>query len=300
MTNQGIKKNIAVIIPTLNPGGQITVLLDKLIGQSLSPAEIIVVDSQSDDGTPALVSQYIANHTGQNIRFIGIERKDFDHGATRDMALRESNGDFVLFLTQDAMPANEHYIENLMKPFSDEKVALVTGRQIARPDARPAERLVREFNYPEQSHIRDASDIERLGIKAFFASDVCAAYRRSAYLAVGGFEHPIDTNEDMLIAAAFLHAGYKIAYEASAEVVHSHNFILKQQYKRNYLMGKEIQKHAALLGGAKVAGEGMALVKYVIQGLAKGCHFCEIIRFCFDCAARLLGNRAGASDGAKL
>lgn len=65
-------------------------------------------------------------------------------------------------------------------------------------------------------------------------------------------------------------------------------------------MGKEIQKHAALLGGAKVAGEGMALVKYVIQGLAKGCHFCEIIRFCFDCAARLLGNRAGASDGAKL
>ena len=246
------------------------------------------------------MSQYIANHTGQNIRFIGIERKDFDHGATRDMALRESNGDFVLFLTQDAMPANEHYIENLMKPFSDEKVALVTGRQIARPDARPAERLVREFNYPEQSHIRDASDIERLGIKAFFASDVCAAYRRSAYLAVGGFEHPIDTNEDMLIAAAFLHAGYKIAYEASAEVVHSHNFTLKQQYKRNYLMGKEIQKHAALLGGAKVAGEGMALVKYVIQGLAKGCHFCEIIRFCFDCAARLLGNRAGASDGAKL
>ncbi len=179
-------QTISVILPTLNPGGQITVLLDKLISQSLSPAEIIVVDSQSDDGTPALVSQYIANHTGQNIRFIGIERKDFDHGATRDMALRESNGDFVLFLTQDAMPANKHYIENLMKPFSDEKVALVTGRQIARPDARPAERLVREFNYPEQSHIRDASDIERLGIKAFFASDVCAAYRRSAYLAVEG------------------------------------------------------------------------------------------------------------------
>lgn len=49
---------ISVIIPTLNQGSQITVLLDKLIGQSLSPAEIIVVDSQSDDGTPALVSQY--------------------------------------------------------------------------------------------------------------------------------------------------------------------------------------------------------------------------------------------------
>ena len=57
---------------------------------------------------------------------------------------------------------------------------------------------------------------------------------------------------------------------ASAEVVHSHNFTLKQQYKRNYLMGKEIQKHAALLGGAKVAGEGMALVKYVIQAWPKG------------------------------
>ena len=300
VTNQETGKTFAAIIPTLNPGSQIVALLDKLVAQSLPPTEIIVVDSQSDDGTPTVVNRYIDSHSDQKIRFIGIERKTFDHGATRDMVLRQSIGDFVLFLTQDAMPADEHYIENLMKPFSDEKVALVTGRQIARSDARPAERLVRELNYPKRSHVRDVSDIERLGIKAFFASDVCAAYRRSAYLAVGGFEHPIDTNEDMLIAAAFLHAGYKIAYEASAKVIHSHNFTLKQQYRRNYLMGKEIQKHEALLGGAKVAGEGMSLVKYVIRGLAKGHHFGEIVRFCFDCAARLLGNRAGAAAGAKL
>lgn len=291
------KHNIAVIIPTLNPGNQIITLLDRLISQNLPPKEIVIVDSQSQDGSPLAISRYVEHHPSQKIRFIGIDRADFDHGGTRDMALRETTEEFVLFLTQDAMPADEHYIENLLGPFSDDKVALVTGRQVARPDASPEERLVREFNYPKCSHIRDASDIDRLGIKAYFASDVCAAYRRSYYLAVGGFEHPIETNEDMLIAAAFLKAGYKIAYEADAEVIHSHNFTFKQQYKRNFLMGKEIQKHKELLSGGNVSGEGMALVKFVLSELCKSGCFTRIPAFLCDCVARLFGNRAGALKG---
>lgn len=286
---------ISVIIPTLNPGMQLFRLLDRLCGQTLPPNEIIVVDSQSDDGTAQRVREYASSHTAAHVTLIPILRKDFDHGATRDMALRRSSGDFVFFLTQDALPEDGTYIRTMMHAFDDESVALVTGRQIARDDARPAERLVREFNYPPTSRVRSKADIEALGIKAFFASDVCAAYRRTAYLEVGGFEHPIDTNEDMLIAAAFLYAGYRIAYQADAHVIHSHNFTLKQQYRRNYLMGKEIQKHKKLLGGAKVTGEGLTLVKFVLGGLLRQGRVLSAIGFCADCAARLLGNRKGTA-----
>ncbi|KAB8290089.1 Glycosyl transferase family 2 [Bifidobacterium avesanii] len=289
---------VSVIIPTLNPGEQIITSLERCLEQTRRPDEIIVVDSASNDGTAERVQRFIDKHAKDpttTIRFIPIQRQDFDHGATRDMALRESKGDFVLFLTQDALPADAHYIENILKPFADEHIAMVSGRQIPRPDARPSERLVRQFNYPAQSHVRSAKDIPAYGIKAFFATDVCSAYRRSAYLEVGGFEHPITTNEDMFIAAAFLYAGYSIAYDADAQVIHSHNFTWKQQYKRNYAMGREITKHQSLLRNAKVAGEGASLVKNVMSGLIKQHAFGELFWFVGDCAARLLGNRAGTA-----
>ncbi|KAB5604862.1 glycosyltransferase family 2 protein [Bifidobacterium jacchi] len=290
---------VSLIVPTLNPGEQVITSLGQCLEQTRRPDEIIVVDSASVDNTAERVRKFAANHTGcgVDIRVISIQRKVFDHGGTRDMALRESKGDFVLFLTQDALPADTRYIENILKPFTDEHIAMVSGRQIPRSDARPSERLVRQFNYPAQSHIRSAKDIPAYGIKAFFATDVCSAYRRSAYLEVGGFEHPITTNEDMFIAAAFLYAGYSIAYDADACVVHSHNFTWKQQYNRNYAMGREIAKHQKLLHNAKMGGEGMSLVKHVATALVKQRAFGELIWFVGDCAARLLGNRAGTAAG---
>lgn len=299
VTDRDSRMTISVIIPTLNPGERISALLERVATQTRKPDEIIVVDSASADGTPKHVTEFAQSHPEAHVRLLPIERKDFDHGGTRDMALRESHGDFMLFLTHDAMPEDDTYIERLLAPFQDEQVAMVTGRQIARPDARPSEKLVREFNYPAASHVRSAADIEHMGIKAFFASDVCSAYRRTAYLEVGGFEHPLSTNEDMFIAAAFLHAGWKIAYAADAHVVHSHNFTLKQQYRRNYLMGREIEQHKELLHGAAVTGEGMALVRSVMAGLLSHGHIASAIYFCFDCAARLLGNREGSRAGKK-
>lgn len=65
-------------------------------------------------------------------------------------------------------------------------------------------RAVQHYRYPAQSRVWGAEDRQALGIRAYHLSDVCSAYRRSAYEAVGGFPHPLPTNEDMLIAAAFL------------------------------------------------------------------------------------------------
>ena len=97
--------SLSVVIPTLNAACELDNLLGLIEAQTLRPLDVLVVDSSSEDGTAAEA----AKHPG--VRFDRIKRKDFNHGLTRDMALRRTEGDFVCFLTQDAVPASERYLE---------------------------------------------------------------------------------------------------------------------------------------------------------------------------------------------
>lgn len=283
--------SVSVIIPTLEAAGQIGPLLDALRRQTVRPDEVLVVDSCSRDGTAELARAHGA-------RVMSIPRDRFDHGGTRDAALRQTAGGFVLFLTQDALPADERYIEHLLKPFADERVAAVSGRQLPRPDARPYVQAVQQYRYPPQSRAWGPEERDALGIRAYHLSDVCSAYRRSAYEAVGGFPHPLPTNEDMLIAAALLDAGYRLAYRADAAVVHSHNLTLRQEYRRNVLIGRFLREYGERLGNPRETGEGLRMVRQVLSQLLRSGHPLECPAFAADCAARLLGSRAGRRMGA--
>lgn len=121
---------VSVVIPALNAGDGIIRLLDALQEQRRAP----------DDGT----SEKVARH--REVGLPTIPREEFNHGATRDRALRHTHCDFIQFLTQDAMPEDDHF-ESMLHAFNDSTVAMVSGRQIARDDARPFERLVGEYNY---------------------------------------------------------------------------------------------------------------------------------------------------------
>ena len=278
---------ISVIIPTLNAEHEIDGLLIALEHQSIQPVDILIVDSASEDKTIELVRQH------KRVRLLKIDRQDFNHGTTRDMALRESRGDFVCFLTQDAVPVSDDYLERLVAPMLDDSdIALVSGRQLPKADARRFEQLVRGFNYPDWPSVRSKCDLEKLGIKTFFASDVCSAYRRTAYLECGGFEH-VNTNEDMLMAARFIASGLKVAYEPRAEVYHSHNLTPSQQFARNRAVGFFLETHADELMHASEIGEGGRLAKMVSSQLLREGNLGEFVAFGVDCCARLLGNRAG-------
>lgn len=279
--------DISVIIPTLNAEHEIETLLIALDRQSIQPNEILVVDSASDDKTIELVQKH------KGFRLLQIDRQDFNHGTTRDKALRESSGDFVCFLTQDAVPVSDDYLKRLVAPMVDDSdIALVSGRQLPKADARRFEQLVRGFNYPDSPSVRSKCDLEKLGIKTFFASDACSAYRRIAYLECGGFDH-VNTNEDMLMAAKFIASGMKVAYEPHAEVFHSHNLTPAQQFARNRAVGFFLETHADDLMHASEIGEGGRLVKAVSSQLLREGNLVEFIAFGVDCCARLLGNRAG-------
>lgn len=285
--------NISVIIPTLNAEHEIEALLIALERQSIRPNEILVVDSASEDKTIELVQKH------KIVRLLEIDRQDFNHGTTRDMALNESSGDFVCFLTQDAVPVSDDYLKRLVAPMvEDSNIALVSGRQLPKANARRFEQLVRDFNYPDTPSVRSKGDLEKFGIKTFFASDTCSAYRRTAYLECGGFDH-VNTNEDMLMAAKFIASGMKVAYEPRAEVYHSHNLTPSQQFARNRAVGFFLETHADDLMHASEIGEGGRLVKAVSSQLLREGNLVEFIAFGVDCCARLLGNRAGRRTARK-
>ena len=278
---------ISVIIPTLNAQKYIEKLIDKLKAQKLEQElEIIVIDSASDDKTAQ-----IARDAGA--RVLEINRDEFDHGGTRNLGWRSANGDIICFMTQDALPVDDLYLVNLIQGFEDNDVVMISGRQVPKSDANYVERLTRAFNYPAISNVRSQKDIESMGIKAYFFSDVCAAYRRSFLEETGGFDSPIISNEDMLLAAKALQAGYRVRYEAKAEVYHSHNFSLRYQYCRNFDVAVFMEQYKDVVKGEGTTGEGIRMVLFTEKELFLHLHFVSMFRCVFESAAKFLGNRAG-------
>ena len=278
---------VSVIVPTLNAEAWITEQLDMLLSQTVK-AEILVIDSGSADHTASIVASY-----GERVRLLRINRGEFDHGGTRDFALRQSTGDYVLFFTQDAVPADQRCIEKLLAAFSSPDIAAVYGRQIARPDAPEYEKLTRQFNYPDQARIWQEADIPRYGVKAYFFSNVCSAYRRHAYLSVGGFDHPIISNEDMMMAAKLLHAGYTLAYTPEATVYHSHRYTLAEELRRNVRIGRVMKQYRERLAQANTDAEGWQMLRFVTGELVRRRQYRELLAFYTHAAVRLAGNRIG-------
>lgn len=246
---------ITVLIFTYNAGPRFAELLDSLPKQTLKPSQILVIDSNSIDGTAGLAES-------RGYKVITIKRSDFDHGTTRNLAVSNIQSEFVVFLTQDAIPADEYMIGELIKPMqADSNIAICYGRQLPRPNARPLERFARQFNYPPQSALKTKNDIEALGLKTFFCSNSCSAIRYSIFKELGGFKNNIIVNEDMLFAAKAILQDYSVYYSATAKVYHSHPYSLYETFKRYFNIGRFFTDNKWILKYAGLKGYGADMLK---------------------------------------
>lgn len=254
--------DVSVVIPTLQAARHLPGLLDRLRSQEIPPSEILVVDSSSTDETAA-----IAGAAGCVLDV--IPRSAFDHGGARNRAARRARGEILVFVTQDATPADEHWLANLVSSIRSGEAVATYARQLPREDAGTLERFARGFNYPARSRVRDLADVDALGYKAFFFSNVCSAVRTEVFREVGGFPEGVVLNEDVLLCAKLLRAGHRVKYEAGARVYHSHDYGLIQQFRRNFDIGASISQAGTLLRGARTGGEGLRFVlgqaRYVIE-----------------------------------
>lgn len=250
-------KKIQVIIPIYKPDHKLIELLKKIKEQSIEDIPLLIIDSGSND-------EYKSEIKNMNCLVKKIDVKTFNHGGTRQMgADMFPDKDIYIFLTQDAILANEKSIENIVKVFDNFNIGCAYGRQLPHKDANLFSSYARLFNYKDKSYIYSINDKEKYGIKTAFNSNSFAAYRRKALNEIGGF--PIDTilSEDMYVAAKMLLNKWSVAYCSDAMVYHSHNYTIWQEFKRYFDIGVFHSRESWIkdtFGGAE--GEGK---KYIIS-----------------------------------
>jgi len=259
-------KTVDVIIPTCRPDADFRKLVERLCRQTVLPGNILIINTEKRlwDDAPFDKEKLgtEARQCGVHLDVRHITKEEFDHGGTRNTAASFSKADIVLFMTQDALPADRYLIERLLEAFEkDEKIAAAYARQLPRKDCGAIERFTRKFNYGEEGCIKSAEDLPRLGIKTYFCSNVCAAYDRDAYEKLGGFKKKTIFNEDMIFAAGLIKNGFRIAYEPQAKVIHSHHYSAVQQFRRNFDMAVSQAQNPEIFEGLPSEGEGIKLVK---------------------------------------
>lgn len=259
--------SVDIILPTYKPTKELFNLVELLESQTFPVHKIIIMNTEEKyferllHGTKVLKRYH-------NIEVHHLSKREFDHAGTRRKAVKYSKADIFVCMTHDAMPADTSLIQELINALmSRDDIAAAYARQLARPDCREIERFTRKFNYPDEARIKSAEDIEELGIKTFFCSNVCAAYNRRIYDEIGGFEKRAIFNEDMIYAGHAVKAGKKIAYAADAKVIHSHNFTCMQQFQRNFDLGVSQSEHPEVFEGISSEREGSKLVVDTVKHL---------------------------------
>lgn len=279
---------VDAVIPAYKPGHDLRELVEKLLDQTVRLGRIIIINTDREffDEKEYLIAPAV--------EVAHITRHEFDHAGTRDMGLRMSDADYVLFMTMDAIPKDNYLVEKLLSGFRRaDNIAVSYARQLPKKDCNRIEQITREFNYPAQSRVQTSDDIEELGIKAYFCSDVCAMYDTSIYRSLGGFKAPAIFNEDMVYAAGALDAGYAVSYCADALVYHSHNYTGRQYYRRNFDLGVSQADHPEIFERFNVKGTGMQLVRKSLAQICRRGTPADIIRLVYYSGMKYLGFRKG-------
>lgn len=279
---------VDAVIPAYKPGHDLRELVEKLLDQTVRLGRIIIINTDREyfDEKEYLIAPAV--------EVVHITRHEFDHAGTRDMGLRMSDADYVLFMTMDAIPKDNYLVEKLLSGFRRaDNIAVSYARQLPKKDCNRIEQITREFNYPAQSRVQTSDDIKELGIKAYFCSDVCAMYDISIYRSLGGFKAPAIFNEDMVYAAGALDAGYAVSYCADALVYHSHNYTGRQYYRRNFDLGVSQADHPEIFERFNVKGTGMQLVRKSLAQICRSGTPADIIRLVYYSGMKYLGFRKG-------
>lgn len=282
---------IDIIIPLYKPGRELFSLLDRLESQTLPVKNIILMNTEEKYFTQLIYGTDFAQKY-KNVKVFHLSKREFDHGRTRRKGVSLSDAPVFVMMTQDALPADEFLLERLVANLKDD-VAVAYARQLPGENSSVLERIGRQFNYPDESAVKSSEDLERLGIKTYFCSDVCAAYRRDIYDKLNGFVKRAIFNEDMIFAAGAVSAGYKIAYEARAQVIHSHNYNCRQQFCRNFDLGVSQAQHPEIFENIRSESEGIRMVKAATAYLRKNHMSRKLPYFYLQCFCKYAGYLLG-------
>ena len=220
-----------------------------------------------------------------------IKPNEFSHSLVREKAAFESKADIIVFITQDIEIRDDDWLENLIKPIILNEAVACYSRQLTKYNN--IEKYTRESNYPDKSIIKTKNDIDKYGLKTFFFSDAASAIKREVFVKLDGYDHKnLPINEDMYFAYKLIMNNYKIKYCADSVVYHSHNFTLKEIYKRYKLTGNFFKENN-YLDKYGTTSSGANLAKYILKRIFEEKNYKLLFRYPFDMATRYIGMKVG-------
>jgi rhamnosyltransferase len=237
---------ISVVIPVRDGGDDLRRCLDAIARQQVDDdVETVIVDTDSRDGSRELARRHGA-------RVLEVAASAFGHGASRNLAAAEAQGDVLVFTTQDAYADDEHWLSRICAALRDgDTVAGVYGRQIPHDGASPPELFFLDFLYGPEPRVQRATDEADLSMRTTLFSSVNAAMTRDMWERFP-FADDVFFGEDQDWARRVLLAGYEIRYEPAAAVCHSHAYTVTTAFKRFFDTGASGER-GFLAGGAASA-----------------------------------------------
>lgn len=229
----------SIIVLTKNAGEGWESLLQRLFSQkSNSEYEVIVIDSGSTDATVEIARRY-------PVRLVTIPPEEFHHGRTRNLGAGLARGEILVYITQDALPLQDDWLQRLLDNFADPSVAMVCGRQIPWQHTKPPERFFYLYNFPDFKIRVTAHDPDYYHDNLFI-SDVNSALRKDIWQQFR-FSDKVIVAEDKELAARLLAADWTIIYEPAAPVYHAHDLSLKEAFNRYILYGVALTQGSGAL-----------------------------------------------------
>jgi rhamnosyltransferase len=222
--------DVSILLLTKNGRCDLERILPAVFRQETAARlEVIAVDSGSTDGTLELLRTF-------PVQVKQIPPEQFHHARTRNLAAGLAKGNILVFLSQDAIPASNHWLLTLLANFDDPGVGAVYGRQLPKLESTVERRDVFEAIYGGEKIIKDPAHRNGMGYRFYHFSNVNAAIPRSIWQR-NPFPEDLKVFEDLGIAKLILDDGWKIVYEPKAGVFHSHAHTTVALFKRYFDIG---------------------------------------------------------------
>lgn len=224
MVSSGCK--ISIIIRSYNEQEGIERLFRGIFEQTVRNAEIILVDSGSTDATLSIAAQF-------PVTILHISPEDFSFGRSLNLGCEAATGEYIVIASAHVYPVYRNWLEQMLMPFTDAKTALVYGKQRGNNVTKFSERQIFAQWFGEKSNFRQSHP---------FCNNANAAIRRSVWARMP-YDETLTGLEDLSWALKISELGYRIAYNADAEVCHAHDETwgrVYQRYRREAISMKRI------------------------------------------------------------
>jgi rhamnosyltransferase len=232
---------ISIVLLTKSGCGSLEEVLKRVFAQEIEERfEVIAIDSGSIDNTKEILAKF-------TVRVEEIPPTTFNHGETRNLGARLSKGEYIVYLTQDAIPLDQKWLDRLLDPLrKDLLVAGAFSSQHPREDCHLMEKrqiLQTGLVSGKTRRVNTAvgnPEYEKNRYPFIWFSNTSSCIRKEVWE-----KYPfrkVEFAEDQDWAQRVLEAGYKTVYVPDSIVLHSHNYRPVKNFRRHFEHAKAMKE----------------------------------------------------------